>query len=399
MKLLQGVRVLDISWLIPGPHTTMMLADLGADVIKIETPPPTLGDYFRGVDQSTMSANFVWLNRGKRSITVDFKRKEGQELIRDLVRTSHVFVEGSRPGAITKYGLSYEELSAINPKIVYCSVSGFGQDGPLTGLASHGGAFDALSGVATPVKAQDGGYLQWRPYPHPGVTNGPWLAALGIVSGLFQAQMTGKGCYIDIACADGAFMSFTQEILRALNGGTYTDQPPAEPTSSKYTYYETKDGKFMLVAATERHLWEEFCEAIGRPDLKDRGDWETTRIGRDRSPEDAQALRKEIIPIMKTKTQAQWTKIFNEKRLAGAPYTDPNDYHNSEYLKARGMIVEHHHPKAGKLVMTANAIKVKGDPFEIKRPAPDQGEHTDEVLKEFGYSAQQIADLRARGVT
>ena len=123
------------------------------------------------------------------------------------------------------------------------------------------------------MKATDGGYFQWRPYPHPGVTNGPWLAALGIVSGLFQAQMTGKGCYIDIACADGAFMAFSQEILSALNGGTYTDEPPEEPTSSKYTYYETKDGKFMLVAATERHLWEGFCDAIGRSDLKGRGDW------------------------------------------------------------------------------------------------------------------------------
>src|SRR5205814_1293343 len=122
-------------------------------------------------------------------------------------RTSHVFVEGSRPGAITKYGLGYDDLRKANPKIVYCSISGFGQDGPVAQLASHGGAFDAISGVAEPYRLKNGSYVQWRPYPHPGVTDGPWLSALGIVGGLYRAQMTGEGCYLDMACADAALQS------------------------------------------------------------------------------------------------------------------------------------------------------------------------------------------------
>src|SRR5688572_6066550 len=180
MKLLKGVRVLDVSWLIPGPHTTMILADLGADVIKIETPKPSNGDYFRIAlkpeNPGGMNPFFVWMNRNKRSITVDFRKKEGQDLIHEMVKTADVFVEGSRPGAISKYGMSYDELSAINPKLVYCSVTGFGQDNPYANLASHGGGFDALGAVAKPLQLKDGSWVQHRPYPHPGVTNGPWLA-------------------------------------------------------------------------------------------------------------------------------------------------------------------------------------------------------------------------------
>src|SRR5438128_7019897 len=163
----------------------MMLADMGADVIKLETPQG--GDYFRigrsAEERGGLNLQFLWLNRNKRSITVDFKKKEGRDLILDMARPSHVFVEGSRPGAITTYGLGYDDLRKANPKIVYCSISGFGQDGPVAQLASHGGAFDAISGVAEPFRLKNGSYVQWRPYPHPGVTDGPWLSALGIVGG------------------------------------------------------------------------------------------------------------------------------------------------------------------------------------------------------------------------
>jgi crotonobetainyl-CoA:carnitine CoA-transferase CaiB-like acyl-CoA transferase len=404
MKLLDGVRVLDVSWLIPGPHTTMMLADLGADVIKIETPKPSNGDYFRiALDADNpggMNPFFVWMNRNKRSITIDFKKKEGQVLIHELVKTAHIFVEGSRPGAIAKYGMSYDELSAINPKLVYCSVTGFGQDNPYANLASHGGGFDALGAVAKPLQLEDGSWVQHRPYPHPGVTNGPWLANVAILAGLHQATATGTGCYIDLACSDAVLMSYTQEILQGMNGlGQFNvEEDPEEAPSAKYTYYETKDGKFFLLLATEKHLWQQFCRVIGREDLQNRGDWDQTPIGRDISPEDARALRAELVPIFKSKTQDEWTRIFTTNHLAGAPYTDPHDITTSPYFKARGMIAEHVHPRAGRYLMPANAIKVKGEPFEIRLPAPEQGEHTDQVLKELGLGEQRIAQLRTNGV-
>jgi formyl-CoA transferase len=217
---------------------------------------------------------------------------------------------------------------------------------------------------------------------------------------LHQATTTGKGCYIDLACTDAVLMSYTQEILRGMNGlSEFTiDEDPEEAPSAKYTYYETKDGKFFLLLATEKHLWHQFCDVIGRPDLKGRGDWDQTPIGRDISPEDARALRAELIPIFKAKTQDEWTKVFTTNHLAGAPYTEPGDITSSPYFKARGMIVEHVHPRAGRYVMPANAIKVKGDPFEIRLPAPEQGEHTEQVLKEFGLDDRRIGELRVNGV-
>ena len=184
MKLLDGIKVLDMSRLIPGPYVSMLLADMGADVIKLEEQ--SVGDYLRiGRDPEKWGGSmplFLWLNRNKRDIVVNFKSREGQEVVYDLAKTCDVALEGSRPGASAKLGVGYEQIRAVNPNIVYCSITGFGQTGPFASLATHGGAYDAVAGLAVPYQVKDGSYVQTRPYPH-GLTYGSWLSSMA----------TGKG--------------------------------------------------------------------------------------------------------------------------------------------------------------------------------------------------------------
>ncbi len=397
MKLLEGIKVLDMSRLIPGPYVSMLLADMGADVIKLEEQ--SVGDYLRvGRDPEKWGGSmplFLWLNRNKRDIVVNFKSQEGREVIYDLAKTCDVALEGSRPGASAKLGLGYEDIRAVNPNIIYCSITGFGQDGPFAQLATHGGAYDSVAGLAVPYQVKDGSYVQNRPYPH-GLTYGSWLSAMAICGALVQKARTGEGAYLDISCADATLMALGQEILGTLNGEAqgWSNPDESEEVAVKYCYYKTKDGRFMLIQAIEQHFWVHFCEVVGRPDLSTRGDWSVSRM--DSSGGDTE-LREELIKLFATKTREEWTKIFIENNIAGAPYYPVTEVENTELYTAREMIVEQEQPGAGTLKTVSNAIKVQGDPFRIRRPAPDRGEHSDELLAEIGYSQQQIADLRERG--
>ncbi len=396
MKLLKGIKVLDASRLIPGPLTTMILADMGADVIKVEEPK--VGDYFRmggPEDRGGVRLSFACINRSKRSVGIDFRTEEGRAVVYALAKSSHVFVESARPGASAKLGLGYEALRAANPKIVYCSITGFGQTGPFAQLATHGGAYHAVTGTPPPYQLKDGSYVQHRPMPSIGSTSGAWLAASAILGALLQAQTTGEGAYLDISCADAALMALDRSLESVLNEESRGWGDPEEDVSVKYCYYKTKDDRFMLLQAIEQHFWLHFCEVVGRPDLATRGDWSESRM--DSSVGDAE-LREELIKLFRTKTQAEWTKIFLENNIAGAPFYALGELESTELFRSREMIVEQDHPKAGKIKMVANAIKVAGDPFVATRPAPDKGEQTDEVLAEIGYSQQQIAELRGRGV-
>ncbi len=303
MKLLDGIKVLDMSRLIPGPYVSMLLADMGADVIKLEEQ--SVGDYLRiGRDPEKWGGSmplFLWLNRNKRDIVVNFKSREGQEVVYDLAKTCDVALEGSRPGASAKLGVGYEQLRAVNPNIVYCSITGFGQTGPFASLATHGGAYDAVAGLAVPYQVKDGSYVQTRPYPH-GLTYGSWLSAMAICAALLQRERTGKGAYLDISCADATLMALGQEILGTLNGEAqgWSNPDESEELAVKYCYYKTKDDRFMLIQAIEQHFWVHFCEVVGRPDLATRGDWSVSRM--DSAGGDAE-LRQELINLFATKTQ------------------------------------------------------------------------------------------------
>ncbi len=396
MKLLEGIKVLDLSRLIPGPMLTMLLADLGADVIKVEEK--SVGDYLRtGSEPDKWGGStpmFLWMNRNKRDISVDLKAPEGRQLLLDMAKSCQVVVEGARPGVEAKLGLGYEDMRAANPSIIYCSITGFGQDGPFAQLATHGGAYDAVAGLAVPYQTKDGNYVQFRPYPH-GLTYGSWAGAMAVCAALVKALRTGEGANLDISCSDATIAALGQELLPVLNDGEEGWQDPNVDISAKYCYYKTKDDRFMLIQAIEQHFWVHFCEVIDRPDLASRGDWSVSRMDMGSGDEE---LRQEMVKTFATKTQAEWTNIFIENNIAGAPYYPLDELTESPLFKARQMFVDQDCRKYGTIKTVASPIKVSDDGFEIRKPTPYKGEHTDEVLAEIGYSQQQIADLRERGV-
>jgi alpha-methylacyl-CoA racemase len=400
MKLLEGIRVLDTSRLIPGPLLSMLLADLGADVIKVEDTGT--GDYLRtsrnAADHGGVFPTFEWLNRNKRGITIDVRSDDGRELLLQLAEQCDVFVEGARAGAAAKRGLGYEDVSARNNSIVYCSITGFGQSGPFASLATHGGAYDAVSGLATPHELPDGSYVQHRPFPH-GLTYGSWLGAMAVCAALVRARRGGPGSYLDISCADATLMALSQEAMPVLNDGRAWPADPAANVAVKYSYYKTKDDRFMLLQSIEQHFWQAFCDAVERPDLRDSGDWTTSHMDL-RAAEHGDPLRRELVDIFRTRTQAEWTDLFIEKNIAGAPYYPLTEAPTTDLFNAREMFITQEHPEnpARTITTIANAIKVDGEPFNLRRGAPDQGQHTTEVLAELGYSDAAIADLRDRGV-
>jgi crotonobetainyl-CoA:carnitine CoA-transferase CaiB-like acyl-CoA transferase len=359
VKLLKGIKVLDLSRLIPGPMLTMLLADLGADVIKVEEK--SAADYLRfGREPDKWGGSiplFLWINRNKRDISLDLNAPGGRQILLDMAKSCHVVVEGARPGVEAKLGLGYEDMKAVNPSIIYCSITGFGQDGPFAQLATHGGAYDAVAGLAIPYQTKDGNYVQFRP-------SDATIAALG------------------------------QEVLPVLNDGEEGWKDPNVDISAKYCYYKTKDDRFMLIQAIERQFWFRFCAVIGRPDLENRGDWSISRMDSGSGDEE---LRQELINIFATKTQDEWTKIFIENNIAGAPYYPLDELAESDLFKARQMFVDQDSRKYGTIKAVASPVKVKGDDFEISRPTPYKGEHTDEILAEFGFSQQKVAELRERG--
>jgi len=399
ISFLEGVKVIDLSWLIPGPYVSMLLSDFGADVIKVEdTNSP---DYLRtSIDAARhggTSSIYQWLNRNKRGIAVNTREPEGVEIVRTLAREADVLVEGFRPGVAERRGLGYADISELNPSIVYCSVTGFGQSGPWAAMATHGGAYDAVAGLAVPYRLDDGTYAQYRPFPH-GLTYGSWLAAMAVSAALTRAKTAGEGCYIDISCVDATMMALAQEALPVLNDGAQWPPDAEDEARLKYCYYETKDGRFMLLQALERPFWEAFCDVAGRPDLKERGAWNGDPMDRIKAKDDPE-LRRELVDIFRSRTQAEWTKLFLENNVAGAPYCSLSEAARNEHFLSRSMFLEQQHPDNAKTITTvANATKVLGQSFEIRRPAPEFGQHSDEILLALGYEESSISDLRARRI-
>jgi crotonobetainyl-CoA:carnitine CoA-transferase CaiB-like acyl-CoA transferase len=395
-SLLAGVRVVDVSRLLPGPYLTMLLADFGADVIKVEDPG--VGDYLRNsLDAEShggVSTLYQWVNRNKRGVTANLKTEGGREVVRRLAASADIFVEGSRPGASQRLGVGYEDIRSVNPTIVYCSVTGFGQTGPFANLASHGGAYDAVTGLAPPLRISDGAYVQHRPYPH-AFLYGSWLGATAVCAALVRAREHGESSHLDVSCADAAVMALGQELVDVMNNGSDWPHPPEQHIEVRYCYYRTADDRFMLLQAVERHFWEAFCDAVEREDLKASGDWSE---GRMEFGVDDLSLRGELEALFATRTQAEWTALFLEKNIAGAPYYPLTELDQTELFGDRGLFVTQENPDPARRIRTvANAVRVDGESLPVERAAPDQGEHTDEVLTGLGFAPDDLARLRSEG--
>ncbi len=389
MTLLSGVRVLDLSLQLPGPFCTMMMADYGADVVKIDEPSPRARNPFAAEDPGTGPLD-RYLNRGKKSVTLNLKSAEGQEIFRKMATTADVVVEGFRPGVVKRLGVDYETLSAANPGLVYCSISGYGQTGPMRDVAGHDVNYLSYAGVLG---------LSGRPEVPPtllpvqvgDVYGGSMMALSGILMVLLSRQRTGKGAWIDISMTDGSVASLAIPASNLLGGGIPQERGalPLAGMLPCYDAYRCADGGYVSLGGLEPWFWKKLVTRLGREDFDEL---------QYAAGESAEGVRRDLQAIFLGKTRDEWIRLFEGEDVCISPVLSLDEAMSHPNTVARRMVVDVGSPLGGTEPQLGLPIKIAGEEERAPGRAPRLGEHDDPVLEELGYSGEEIAGLRARGV-
>ncbi len=389
-KPLHGVRVLDLTRLLPGPVCTLHLADMGADVIKIEDTGA--GDYARWQEprQAVHSPYFLCLNRNKRSVALDLRSEEGRGIFMSLAGDADVVVEGFRPGVVDRLGVGYEAVRGINPRVVYCAISGYGQDGPYRPRAGHDVNYCSYAGVTDQIGAA-GGPPVVPNFQIADVLGGAASAAIGILGALVDARSSGEGRYVDVSMTDCTLAHAVVAFANMLAHGRPLERGEGFISGELpcYNVYETSDGRHMSLGALEEKFWHAFCDAAGRPDLKDKHML---------SGERARAAREEVADLFRSRPRSYWTALGEEHDCCLAPVLTIAEAMENPQLRHRNMFVDTEHPTDGPVTQIAFPIKFSDDAFAVARHAPGHGEHTAEVLSELGYTSADVDRLKAEGV-
>ncbi len=384
MKLLHGIRVLDLTRLLPGPLLTLYLADLGADVIKIEDT--VQGDYLRWMSVAGNGSTnlFESLNRDKKGMRLNLKMPEGIEAFKKLCRQADVVVEGFRPGVMDKLGVGYEAVRAVNPALVYCSLSGYGKDGPYAEKAGHDLNYIGVAGTLNVTGTADRPVI---PGVQVGDIAGGSVTAFGaIMLGLFHKQKTGKGLYLDISMVDG-LIGFMAPYLPYLESGLTRGDMELTGSIPCYNVYTTKDGKFVTLGALEPKFWNRFLEMIGRMDLLD---------GQLARGEEFKRVYHEVQEVVLTRTRQEWLDFFKGEDVCVEPVNALEELLNDPHIQYRGMF-DYVDTNNGKSLTIRNPFYGEDRSDDLKR-APRPGEHTNGILREAGYSDEQIEEFRKKGV-
>ena len=404
VPLLDGVRIIESSLLGPGA-ITVHLADLGAEVIKVEPPG---GDYVRRMTWPIVegtSLMHLHIHRGKRSITLDLRKEEAVEVYLDLVRGADAVVEAMRPGALERRGLGYERLREVNPRIVFCTISGYGMTGPYRDLPSHGIAYDTWAGLVKPDVDEEG-FADIPEHPSMGIHAGPLLGAFGILAGIIKARATGEGCRMEVAQSDAAaYMDWYRiETWRAyerpeeeVTGNAADDYARREPGTAgmrggvRYQIYESSDGH-VLFMASEQAFWKNFCVAVGREDMFER--WPGAEVAdHARGNRD---MQRELRDIFRTRSSADWIRFGIEQNVPIAPVNTPRTIADDPQFQDRFGWIGQERLGADQLPLPLKLLDGATDVEPTKAPEP--GQHTDEVLAGvLGYDPERVERLRSAG--
>ncbi len=388
VRPLEGIKVLDLSRALAGPYCTMMLADMGAEVIKIEMPER--GDDSRAWGPPFVegeSAYFISVNRNKKSMTLNLKKEKSIEIIHRLIKQSDVLIENFRPGTMEKLSLSYDEVKEINPKIIYCSISGFGQDGPYRLLPGMDQVLQGMGGLMSITGEPEG------PPIKVGVAvadiAGGMFAAYGIVVALFNRETGGKGQMIDLSLLDcqvawltyraGSFFA-SGEIPKPLGSG--------HPVIVPYQAFKAKD-VYVNVAAGNDQLWQKFCKALGLENIMNEQRFATNAM----RVKNREEIIKIIGDVICTKKADEWLKILTEAGVPCGPIYNMDKIFSDPQVLHREMVKELEHPTAGKIKVTGIPIKLSNTPGEILKAPPVLGQHTKEILSELGFKEIEIEKL------
>ncbi|HSE06050.1 MAG TPA: CaiB/BaiF CoA-transferase family protein [Methylomirabilota bacterium] len=394
MGVLDGIKVLEMARVPPAELPGMFLADMGAEVLKIETPPEQPEDA-----QTQRRAAFAYVNRNKRSLALNMKAPEGQAIFKKLAASADVIVEGFRPGVMKRLGGDYETLSAANPRLVYCSLSGFGHNGPYRDYPAHDGNYLSLAGVLNLIGEPD----RKPVFPLNLVADyggASMHGALGIMLALFARERTGRGQHVDVSYLDTslALLAATPNMRFFWSDGMAPKRGEGFLGGSYpyYAVYETKDRKHLTIGCTEPWLWENFCKAIERPDFV-KFARKPDQFVRAANAEEVRA-REEVEAIIRTRTRDEWYDFLVKADVCVGKVYEPEEVVTDPQVQARDMIVEMRHPVHGTVKQFGQPIKLSETPGTIRTVAPYSGEHTDRVLAELGMAAADIKALRDRKI-
>jgi crotonobetainyl-CoA:carnitine CoA-transferase CaiB-like acyl-CoA transferase len=396
---LEGITVLDLTRLAPGPYCTMILADLGADVLKIEEPGPPTGRRAQqagglspvpppryGVDRHSP----YWaLNRNKKSVGLNLKHDGARQIFYQLAERADVVVEEFRPGVAKRLGIDYDTLRQRNPRLIYCAVTGYGQSGPYKDLVGHDINYISMAGCLGMIGPPGGPPV----IPHNIIADfagGGMHGAIGVLAALMARERTGRGQFVDIAMTDGVYSMLVSHLSTYFATGMVPRRGETllDGGAHYYNVYETKDGKWMSIGSIEPWFYANLCKALGREDLLP---YEFAE--REKREEIKQAFR----DIFKTKRRDEWFDLLTQHDICVGRVYDLDETAGDPHLRARDMIVEVDHPEVGPVKQVGISVKLSDTPGQIRFLAAPLGTHTEEILTGLGYTPENIAQLRAEG--
>jgi crotonobetainyl-CoA:carnitine CoA-transferase CaiB-like acyl-CoA transferase len=396
---LEGITVLDLTRLAPGPYCTMILADLGADVIKIEEPGPPTGRRAEqasglptapppryGVDRHTP----YWaLNRNKKTIGLNLKHDEARQIFYQLAERADVVVEEFRPGVAKRLGIDYDTLCQRNPRLIYCAITGYGQSGPYRDLVGHDINYISMAGCLGMIGEKGAPPV----IPHNIIADfagGGMHGAIGVLAALMARERTGRGQFVDIAMTEGVYSLLVAHLSTYFATGMVPQRGETllDGGTHFYNVYETKDGKWLSIGSIEPWFYANLCKAIGREDLLP---YEFVEA------EQREGLKRMLRDVFKTKTRDAWFEILTRHDICVGKVYDLDETEHDPHLRARGMIVEVDHPEAGRVKQVGISVKLSETPGQIRFLAAPMGAHTEEILKALGFSQGKIAELREAG--
>jgi crotonobetainyl-CoA:carnitine CoA-transferase CaiB-like acyl-CoA transferase len=394
MKALEGIRVLDLTRALAGPFCTLMLGDNGADVIKVEIPgtgddtrkwgPPFIGEE---------SAYYLSINRNKRSLTLNLQDTQAQEVFMKLAKDIDVVVENFTPGVMGRFGLDYDAVKAVNPKVVYCSISGFGQDGPYRNRPAYDQIMQGVGGLMS-ITGEPDGEPQKIGIAVTDIGAGMW-SAFAIMAALHHREKSGEGQYIDISMLDAqvAWLTYQAAFFFA-NGEAPKRMGAAHPTLVPYQAFMCNDGKYINVAVGSERIWGRFCQGMNREDLKDHPDYATNSVRVNHRG----AMVSMLQEIFLTRPVAEWVEDLQAANVPCGPINDLADVFADPQVLARNMYLEMPHPTLGSIKQTGLPIKFSLTPGGLDRHPPLLGEHNQEILQSLGYSDADVQSLKDQSV-
>lgn len=393
MLALEGIKVLDLTKVLAGPYSTMILADMGAEVIKVEVP--ITGDDSRafGPFVNNESAYFMSINRNKKGMTLNLKSEEGKKIITELIKWADVIVENFKPGTMENMGLGYENIKEINENIIYASCSGFGHSGPYMYRPAYDAIVQAMGGIMSITGAEGGEPTRV------GASIGDMIAGMytanGILIALFNRERTGKGQKVDIAMLDCQVSILENAIARYFITGVVPEPiGNRHPSITPFETFDTKDGKIMIAIGND-NLWKKFCNTTKREELALDEKFKTN----DSRTKNYSLTKNAVASILKEQNTEYWLELFEKEGIPATEINKINKVVTNPQVLARNMIIETEHPVAGKVKMAGTPIKLSRTPATVRMPAPVLGQHTEEVLIDIlGLSKDKIAELKNNGV-